>query len=124
MPLTREQLEHLVTRLGAAFRARGMEAQRRSLAVFWLALHRGLLEQRRDRLLEVRWSEQHVIEWMETLRLPPFEHALPVQAKGSGCAACPVEPGQVSSRRTELVFDGGARLRCDGCGRRWLELDP
>lgn len=100
-----------------------MEGHRRSLAVFWLALRRGLLEGRRGRVLEVRWSEQHVIEWMETLRLPPYEDALPLQAKGAGCPSCRPEPGQLTSRRTELVFEGGARLRCDGCGRRWLELD-
>lgn len=123
MSTSRAHLEQLVSRLGAAFRARGMEGHRKSLAVFWLALRKGLLEQRRDRLLEVRWSEQHVIEWMETLQLPPYERALPVQPKGAPCPACAPEPGQVSSRRTELVFDRGARLRCDRCGLRWLELD-
>jgi len=120
--VTPTRLLDLVTRLGEAFRERGMDEQVRRLRLFWLAAKHGLLKGRNE--LDVRWSEAHVIDWMKTLRLPPFEQTLPLRAQGQGCPTCPPEPGQVPSGRVELVFPEGTRLRCESCGAQWLELDP
>lgn len=113
------RLLELVTRLGAAFRARGMEEHARRLRLYWLAARHGLLKGRNE--LDVTWSEAHVVDWLKALGVPPFEGALPVRAPGSGCPACPVEPGVVPSARVDLVFPGGARLKCTTCGGQWVE---
>lgn len=107
--------------LGRAFRAKGMTSQARRLRIFWLAARHGLLSGKNE--LDVHWSEAHLTDWLRTLRLPPHENELELRAKGSGCPACPRPFGAVPSTRTVLVWPEGARLRCDGCGREWLELD-
>lgn len=66
------------------------------------------------------WSEAFVDEWLQTLQLPPFEHALQLHPGPFCCATCNAA-GVTPSRRTELTFPGGARMTCDQCGRRWLE---
>jgi len=118
---TNRRLLELVTTLGAAFRERGMEEHLRRLRLYWLATRYGLLKGRNE--LDVKWSEAHVIDWMKTLRLAPFEGAYTERKPGSGCPACPSEPGMIPSARVDLVFPGGARLKCNGCGAQWVELE-
>ena len=110
-----------VARLGEEFRRRGMTEHVRLLKLYFLDVRHRLL--RGPNELDVRWSESHVVDWMKALRLPPFESALPVRWPGAGCSRCGIAQSTVPSGRTELVFPGGARLRCQSCGDRWLELE-
>ncbi len=110
-----------VARLGEEFRRRGMTDHLRKLRLYWLAARHELLTRRNE--LDVRWNEAHVVAWLEAFRLPPYEGALPVRRKGAGCPRCGVAQGAVPTGRTELVFPGGARLKCQACGGCWLELD-
>lgn len=113
-------LEH-IARLGEAFRSRGMEEHLRRLRVYWLAVRHGLTKGRRE--LDVKWSEAHLVSWMQALQVPPYEHALEVRRAGGGCPSCGAGQGTVPSVQTELVFPGGSRMACRGCGRLWLETD-
>ena len=115
------RLLELVATLGAAFRERGMQEQLRRLRLYWLATRHGLLKGRNE--LDVKWSEAHVIDWMKTLRLAPFEGAYTERKPGSGCPTCPSEQGMIPSARVDLVFPGGARLKCNSCGAQWVELE-
>ena len=63
------------------------------------------------------WSHAMNVEWMQILRLPPYENDLPVRARMSPCTAC-----DISRPFTEAVFPGGSKHRC-ACGAVWLELD-
>jgi len=110
-----------VARLGEEFRRRGMREHVRRLRLYFLAVRHGLLKGPNE--LDVRWSESHVVEWMKAFRLPPFEAALEVRPPGGGCPRCGLAQGTVPSGRTELVFPGGAKLRCQSCGGAWLELE-
>jgi hypothetical protein len=114
-----QALLELVQRLGEEFSRREMHDHVRRLRVFWLAARYGLLERRNE--LDVKWNEQHLVDWLAALRLPPYEGALPVRDKGAGCPRCGLEPGVIPSGRTVLVFPGGAKFRCQGCGAEWLE---
>lgn len=67
------------------------------------------------------WTEAFVDEWLAVLRLPPFEATFELQPAGSMCRVCHAGPGEISSRRTVRTYPTGAVLRCDGCGRRWIE---
>jgi hypothetical protein len=119
--MDRRELLSRVTRLGRAFRALGLEDQAHRLRLYWLAVRHGVVRGRNE--VDVKWNEKLVEQWLEALRLPPFEDALPVRAAGAGCGRCGVAQGTVPSGRTELVFPGGARLKCQTCGQVWLELD-
>ena len=66
------------------------------------------------------WSEDFVDLWLATLQLAPFENQLVVRAAPYLCATCNAS-GTIPSTRTEMTFPGGARVRCDQCGERWLE---
>ncbi len=67
------------------------------------------------------WSVEFVDGWLADLRLPPFERSLAFLPKQRGCPSCDSTPGVLPSRKTERVFPGGARMRCETCGGRWLE---
>ncbi len=67
------------------------------------------------------WSEAFVDQWLAMLRLPPFERVFDLLPACSVCATCNANPGAIPSRRTENTFPGGALMRCDGCGRQWVE---
>ena len=112
-----ELLGHVV-RLGRAFTARGMEAHARMLRLYYLALRHGLASPHKPVRLSI--SPEAVVEWLRTLRVPPFESAYPVRLHGTGCATCR-SAGQTPSLLTERVFPGGARMRCGTCGAVWLE---
>jgi hypothetical protein len=119
--MRREELLTLVERLGREFRRRGMDEHLRPLRIYYLALRHGLTGGK----LEVSWSAQHTLDWLQTLRLPPFEDALPVRPERSPCPKCGwrkaggMEATLAAVRRLE--FPGGARSECLGCGERWLE---
>ncbi len=98
-----------------------MTEHTRRLKLYWLAARHGLLKGRNE--LDVKWSEAHVVDWLEALQLPPYDGSLAVRAKGAGCPTCGQGPGTTPSGRTVLVFPGGAKMRCQVCGQSWLELD-
>jgi hypothetical protein len=114
------QLLELARRLGEEFSRREMHEHVQRLRVYWLAARHGLLRGRNE--LDVKWSEAHLVAWLEALQLPPYQAVLPVQAPGAGCPRCGAEPGLIPSGRTVLVFPGGARFRCGGCGAEWLAM--
>lgn len=114
-------LEHILA-LGDAFKRRGMDEHVRRLRLYFLAVRHGLTKGRRE--LDVKWSEAHLVAWMQTLQVPPYERALELRKPGGGCPSCGAGQGTVPSVQTELVFPGGARMACRGCGRLWLELEP
>lgn len=117
----RMTLLSLIRRLGEEFARRDMPEHTRRLRLFWLAARHGLLKGQNE--LDVRWSEAHLLDWLEALRLPPYDVALPARAKGAGCPKCRAEPGLVPSGRTVLVFPGGVKMRCQVCAQAWLELE-
>jgi hypothetical protein len=119
--MQRDELLQHVVRLGRAFTGRGMEAHARMLRLYYLALRHGLASPRQPLRLSI--SADAVIEWLKTLRVPPFEATYPVRPRGTGCASC--RPGgQAPMLVTEVVFPGGARMRCNTCGAVWLEQEP
>lgn len=105
-------------RLGREFVRRGMHGHALRLRLYYLALRRRLLTG--GNKLEVHWSEELVVEWLKTLRLSPYRDVYPVRPAGAACARCKEEPGRHPSVRTDLVFPGGARMRCDRCGDSWV----
>lgn len=117
-PLAPEALLESVRRLGQEFDRRGMDEHVRTLRLYYLALTRGLVD--RGKAVRAHWSPRQVDEWLEALRLPPFERRLPLLRAGHPCPACGPSQGIQSGIRTELTFPGGARVRCAECGARWL----
>ena len=122
--MQRESLLQLVTRLGHAFTARGMGAHARMLRVYFLALRHGLADSRNA--VRVSLTEEAVLEWLRTLRVPPFdspeEGGYRVQRRGEGCGTC-AGRGETPTVITDAVFPGGARMRCRSCGSLWLVED-
>jgi hypothetical protein len=118
----RLQLLEYVRLLGAEFARRGMRQHVSKLRVYYVALKKGLTTPGHD--LEVKWTEPFVIEWLKTLRVPPFEKAYPVRPRGSPCSRCQKSREQQSAVFTDSNFPGGTKMRCRGCGTAWLEMDP
>ncbi|MDQ3265643.1 MAG: hypothetical protein M3Y59_18625 [Myxococcota bacterium] len=118
--MQREDLLVLVTALGREFSKRGMRDHRARLRVYYFALKHGLTSG--QHALDVQWSERFVIDWMKTLRVPPFEQALQIRARGAPCGQCR-QSGQQPWIYTDGVFPGGVRMRCQTCGDLWLEAE-
>ena len=59
------------------------------------------------------------VQWLGVLRLPPHENDYPVLPRMSACPRC-----QASQAFTQMIYPGGSKHRCGGCGAEWLELDP
>lgn len=57
---------------------------------------------------------------LETMRLPPFEAALPVRPKDWRC--CPKPHGSAAAH-TKLVIEDTFRFQCTECSREWLVVD-
>ena len=121
----RDGLLEEVRRLGAEFRRRGMDDHVRVLRVYYLALRHGLSTGK----LDVSWSADHTRMWLEALRLPPFENALPLRPVDSTCSRCgrggpkaANEAAPAPLRR--MTFPGGARVECLSCRAVWIETAP
>jgi hypothetical protein len=112
-------LLELARTLGEEFSRREMHDHVQRLRVYWLAARHGLLKGRNE--LDVKWSEAHLVDWLQVLQLAPYQGVLPVRAPGQGCPRCGLEQGLIPSGRTVLVFPGGAKFRCGECGCEWLE---
>lgn len=108
-------LDRCVT-LGREFGRREMQKHLKILREFYVATRSG-------RASANTWSEDFIDEWLGTLQLPPFETLFVVHPAPFTCSTCNAA-GTIPSRRTELTFPGGARMRCDQCGLRWLEAWP
>lgn len=109
--------------LGREFVRRGMWSHAAKLRIYYLALKQELLPVSGE--LNVSWSRDFVIDWMETLQLPPFDKRLASLPRGSRCPTCHLEPDRASpSAMVERNFPGGFRLICTKCSTRWLELEP
>jgi hypothetical protein len=119
--MDRAELLAMVKRLGAEFRKRGMHGHLAPLRLYWLALRHDLVQTERHGL-HVRLSEEMVVEWFKLLRLPPYEHAYPVQPPGARCPRCP--PGDAHDVVTERTFPEGRKVACVVCRTAWLELEP
>lgn len=116
-----ELLEHIV-KLGREFRRRGMKDHVRVLRVYYLAARAGLVGV--NGKLDVHWSREMTEDWLRTLSVAPFDGAYEVKLPGVPCFKCRAPKGSHhSTARTELVFPGGARMRCDTCGARWVVLE-
>lgn len=120
--MDRAELVQWVEHLGKEFARRGMATHAQKLRVYFLALTKHLVP--RNGELNVHWTSQLVQDWMKTLQLPPFDKSLPVRPPGAPCTHCSRTPHAQPSVRTECVFNGGARMRCDSCGALWLVHDP
>src|SRR4051794_2232848 len=118
--LRRDQLLLHVQVLGHAFVRRGMRQHASKLRVYYLAVRGGLTGQS-NHTLDIHWSSDFVVDWMRTLRLPPFQHDLPLRASHGGCERCPRTSNERPGVHTDLSFPGGARMRCQKCGAVWLE---
>ena len=113
--MKREDLLRLVILLGKAFAARGMTAQVKDLRLYYGAL-RGNLGGTAT-ALEKKWPELVLVEWLKTLRVPPYDRAYRVRPWGSRCA-CPREKQRLF---TAVVFPGGAKVACASCNEVWLQ---
>src|SRR5512146_243652 len=102
----REELLPLVVELGRALRERGMQAHLAKLRVYYFAVQRGLTSGAHE--LDVRWSERFVLDWLKTLRVPPFEDAIPVRPRASGCETF-FNDAATTEIYTDGVFPGGVR---------------
>lgn len=114
------ELLKLVIALGREFRRRGMHEHAKKLRLYYLAVKSGLTVGAHE--ADLHWSEEFTIEWMKTLRLPPFENDFPVHPQGWKCQ-CPTGASTAAPATVELTFPGGARKRCPACVAVWLELD-
>jgi hypothetical protein len=119
----REELLGTVERLGREFVRRGMAAHARKLRLYYLALRHRLASAGKHEV-DVRWSEELVLEWFKVLRLPPFQHAYEVRPRGAGCGKCQKTTNDRTALHTEQSFPGGAKMSCYACGAVWLEEDP
>jgi hypothetical protein len=118
--LARGDLVAHVIALGRAMRKRGMDEHVRVLKAYYLALKHGLTTGRHN--LEIRWDEEHVIEWMKILRLAPHEKDYELRPRGSRCDRCR-SGGKASDVHTESTFPGGSKMKCYACQAVWLERD-
>ena len=115
-------LEPLVLALAAEFKRRDMRAQLASLRGFF----RVYKARKRTLAREARpaWDEDMVITWLCIFRVPPFESAYPVLARGVPCPSCRAEMGDGRRATVRCVFPGGTLRACWSCDARWLEIDP
>lgn len=110
------QLEPLLRQLAAEFERRGMREHVELLRGYYVdhrARQRAARAQKRP-----PWTEDLVLEWLMILRIPPFEHILPVLERGVPCPGCQKHEGLPY---VACVFPGGCVRECRGCGGRWLE---
>jgi hypothetical protein len=122
MAVDHRDFREYVRRLGFEFARRGMP-EVEMLLIYFQALETDSVHELPD--LHVFWTEDLTLEWMKTLQIPPFESAYEVRPFGASCAACErakVLGPAVRRSATEVVFPGGARIRCLSCGGAWLEL--
>lgn len=119
--MERANLLELVAALGKAFTRRGMSQHVRLLRIYYWALEKGLTSASHE--LNVRWSEAFVVDWLKTLRVPPYERSFPVLPRGTPCQRCGPKAGREGARVVDLVFPGGARMRCQTCEHVWIEDD-
>lgn len=111
------QLEPLLRALAREFeRRRDMRTHLASLRAFY-ADHRAR-QRAAQREKQPPWTENNVIEWLMTFRIPPFEYAMPVLGRGAACPGCEKHEGQP---HVVGVRPGGRTRECKGCGTRWLE---
>jgi hypothetical protein len=115
--LSRAELTEYVRRLGLEFARRGMP-EVEILVQYFQALETDSLDQLPA--MHVFWNEETTMEWMKTLQVPPFEESYPVRSFASRCAACNGVPHRSFS---EVVFPGGARVRCERCNDVWIETE-
>lgn len=115
-----ELLDH-VRRLGREFARRGMVGHLRKLRLYWLALSRGLAGARHE--VDLKWTEQLVVDWLRTLQVAPFAADYPVRPRGSPCTRCGEGSGQQSTVFTAANYPGGSKMGCHACGAVWLEPD-
>jgi hypothetical protein len=119
----RSELAKLVEVLGHEFVRRGMHAHATKLRIYYFALRRGLATHARNEV-DIRWSEDLVVEWLKLLRIPPYESAYRVRTAQSPCSRCKARPNnQGGSFVTESTFPGGWKVRCSSCGEVWLVLE-
>ena len=117
-----EELLRQVAQLGREFVRRGMDIHARKLRLYYLALRHRLASPGR-REVDVRWSEELVLEWLKVLRLPPYEAAYEIRPRGAGCGRCQKTTNDRTALHTEQNFPGGAKMSCHACGAVWLEED-
>lgn len=116
----RAELLHYVERLGREFVRRGMNDHARRLRLYYLALKHGLTTKGND--VEFRWSEAFVVEWMRTLKVPPYKDDYPSRPRNSKCLKCNDRSSQPSITTVGSLPDG-AKMRCGTCGAIWIETD-
>lgn len=104
--------------LGREFVRLGMDAHAKRLRLYYLALKHGLTTRGND--VDFRWSEEFVVEWMKTLKLPPYSSEYPTRPRSSPCAKCKDRSSQPAIT-TVSVLPYGAKMRCGTCGAVWLE---
>ena len=69
--------------------------------------------------MKAQLTREGVLEWMRTLRVPPFEAAYVVQPRGHGCRTN-AKDGAQSTLFTDAISPGGARSKCRTCDDVWL----
>jgi hypothetical protein len=110
-PATPEELDEL-ERLGRRFGELGLPRHADRVRAYYAARRVG-----RPPPPEC-WAPSLTRRWLENLRMPPYEHALPVRAFDAVCDVCTGFPGTF----TGGVFPGGHRAGCMRCFRAWLVL--
>lgn len=118
--IARGELLQFVQRLGQEFVKRGMNDHARRLRLYYLALKHGLTTRGND--VEFRWSEAFVVEWMRTLKVPPYTDDYPMRPRNSRCNKCN-DRSQQPQINTIGNLPDGAKMRCGNCGAVWIESD-
>jgi hypothetical protein len=121
--MRRDELLALLEVLGREFERLGMIRHIENLRRYYLAVQHGQEQRTRD----LRWSEEHTIEWLALFRVPPFHDRYRVRPRAYHCpcqlarAGASCEPSTDS--RTALTFPGGEKRLCARCGDAWLVVD-
>ncbi len=118
----REEVLRYIEALGQEFVRREMDGHARKLRLYYLAVLHGLTTERAFDV-DVHWSEKLVVDWLKVLGVSPFEQGYPRRPRKSSCSTCREARNQQSVIHTEIVFPGGAKVRCFTCGEVWVEPD-
>lgn len=112
------QLEPLLRQLAREFKRCDMRQHLELLRAVY-ADHRAR-KRAANREKQPPWTEDLIIEWLMTFRIPPFEYAMPVLGRGVACPGCGKHEGVPA---VVAVYPGGRTRECKakGCGARWLE---
>jgi hypothetical protein len=114
-------LDPLIIRLAEFFKQHDKRSHVQQLRRYWQS------RLARKRIEPPLWTEDFVIEWLATIRIPPFDRIYPVRERNAACPKCGAglsgPNGAGSGAKVMGIFPGGHKAQCSTCGQEWLVLD-